>query len=599
MRGFLWLINPQFVLLLACNYRQIIMYKIISKLGLLLVLSVLATSCGDDQTTETDSRVAKGGVVSYGGTFNMNEEKDYRSLYPHSINEVVGHRICNQVFEGLIALDQEDLSITKRLAENYSVENQATLFRFNIRKGVKFHDDPCFEGGKGRELTAHDFKYCFDRLCGSYADNAGYAFFRGRVKGAEAYYNSTIEGKPLKTGVEGVRVIDDYTLEIELDYSFAGFVNILASSFCWVFPHEAVEKYGSEVRVHPVGTGAFYASKIKEGDVVYLTHNKNYWRVDTAGNQLPYLDAIKVSFIKDKKSEFLEFKKKNLDFIFEIPDELIGEILEPQVKNEFVLDVEKALSVQYYGFQNAHGVFSDKRVRQAFIQAVDRDKIVMFTLQGNGFSAKHGFVPPAFEGYDAKSITGYEFNPDEARKLLAEAGYPNGEGFPELSLQLNSTGASGRNKMIAEVVKNQIKENLGVEIKLEIVPWAQHLENVESGKSMFWRTGWLADYPDPENFLNLFYGAHVPENQDEPAFFNNFRYKNPAFDEVFEKALKEVDESARMKYYQEADRIVTEDAVVLPLYYEENYRLKRPWVKNFHSNAMEYRDLSMVYFSQK
>ena len=578
------------------------MQRYFYKTGILLALVVALSSCGEGPVQKQQEKQAKGGVVKYGGVFKGNEEMDFRTLFPHGIGEVVGYRIASQIYEGLLSLDQKDLSIQNRLAESYEVNEDATVFTFKIRKGVKFHDDECFSNGRGREVTAHDFKYSFDRLCGSYSDNAGYAIFKGRVKGAEEYYESTIKGNHLKEGVEGIKVLDDYTLEIQLNYSFAGFVNILSSNFCWVFPKEAVEKYGVDVRVNPVGTGAFYAKEIREGDVVYLKSNPNYWRLDEFGNQLPYLSAVQVSFIKDKKSEFLEFKKKNLDFVFGIPDELINEILEPQssgAKNEFKLDVEKALSVQYYGFQHHHGVFQDKRVRQAFAMAIDKEKIVRFILQGNGFPARYGMVPPAFSEYDNSEITGYKFDPEKARALLKEAGYPNALGFPEMTLQLNSAGASGRNKIVAETIKNQLKENLGVDVKLEILPWGQHLENLESGKALFWRAGWVADYPDPESFLNLFYGEHVPDSLSDPAYFNNFRYVNPEFDEVFEKALREVDEKQRMIYYQEADKIATQDAAVLPIYYEENYRLKRPWIKNFPSNAMEYRDLSVVYIDKK
>lgn len=557
-------------------------------------------SCGGGNNGDSESREGKGGV-KYGGVLKTNEERDFKSLFPHAINEVIGHRIGNQIFEGLFALKQEDLTLENRLAESYEVNDSATVYTFKLRKGVKFQDNLCFKNVKGREFKASDVKYCFDRLCASYPNNSGYAMFKDRVKGANEYYKSTLEGKPLKDGVSGVTVIDDYTVQVELEYPFAGFLNILASNYCWIFPKEAVDKYAGDIDLNPVGTGAFVAQEIRPGNIVFLKRNEGYWRQDAHGNDLPYLDAISVTFIKEKKSEYLEFKKGNLDFVFRIPDELVGDILQPinsGEKNLLVLDVESALNFQYYGFQHQSGVFQDKKIRQAFVMAVDRSKIVTFTLQGNGKKAKYGVIPPAFAGYNHKEVKSLPYNPEKARELLAEAGFPNGKDFPELKLQLNSAGG-GRNKMIAEVVKNQLKENLGIDVDLEIIPWAQHLDKVESGNAMFWREAWLADYPDPETFLNLFYGKHVPENLSEPAYFNSFRYKNAEFDMVFEKALRELDEVKRMEYYLEADKIVTEDAAVLPLYYDENYRLKKPWVKNFASNAMEYRDLSIVYLDKE
>lgn len=567
-------------------------------LSIFIALALIA--CGGGDNGKSDVKEGKGGV-KYGGVLRTNEERDFKSLFPHAINEVIGHRIGNQIFEGLFALSQEDLKIENRLAESFEVNDSATVYIFKLRKGIKFQDNLCFKNGKGREFKASDVKYCFDRLCASYPNNSGYAMFKDRVKGANEYYKSTLEGNPLAVGVSGVTILDDYTVKIELEYPFAGFLNILASSYCWIFPREAVEKYAGDIDLNPVGTGAFYAQEIRPGNIVFLKRNNTYWRKDQHGNELPYLDGISVTFIKEKKSEYLEFKKGNLDFVFRIPDELVGEILQPQSsgeKNLLALDVESALNFQYYGFQHQSGVFQDKRVRQAFVMAVDRAKIVTFTLQGNGKVAKYGVVPPAFAGYNHKELKSLSYNPEKARELLAEAGFPNGKDFPELKLQLNSAGG-GRNKLIAEVVKNQFKENLGIDVDLEIIPWAQHLEKVESGSAMFWREAWLADYPDPETFLNLFYGKHVPESLSEPSYFNAFRYKNESFDAVFEKALRELDEEKRMALYLEADQIVTEDAAVLPLYYDENYRLKKPWVKNFASNAMEYRDLSIVYLDKE
>lgn len=566
----------------------------------ILSMVFLLSSCGGEAAKTGDNQEANG-PVKYGGTFRCNEEADFRTLFPHAIGEVVGHRIGNQVYEGLVSLTQDSLLVYERLAESYEVLDSAKLFKFKLRKGVFFHDDPCFEDGKGRELTAHDVKYCFDRLCGAYPNNTGYAMFADRVLGAKEYYESTLNGSPMAGGVKGVRVINDYEVEIELNYPFPGFLNILTTNFCWIFPKEAIEKYNSEIRIHPVGTGPFIAKEVREGDIVYMVRNPNYWQKDEYGNQLPYLDAIKMNFIKEKKAEFLEFKRGNLDFLFRIPDDMIDHILQPQMsgaKNELELDIEKAMSIQYYGFQHAHGVFQDKRVRQAFTKCINKEDIVRFTLLGNGTAARYGVVPPAFVKYDHEKVKGHVFDPKEARRLLAEAGFPDGKGFPEISLQLNTAGASGRNNLVAEVIKKQIKENLNIDINLEIVPWAQHLENIESGRAIFYRSGWIADYPDPETFLNLYYSKHVPDSLGVPAYFNSFRYKNPEFDAVFEAALKELDEEKRMDLYLKADQIATEDAVMLALFYDENYRLRKPWVKNFPSNSMEFRDFTKVYIDK-
>jgi len=574
------------------------------KLLIALLGIVMLGSCGGgNDNNETKSKIGKGGIY-YGGVFRINEEEDFRNLYPLNITEVVSQRITNQVYEGLVKLSQKDLSIIPCIAEKWDVNQDATSFTFYLRKGIKFHDDPCFPDGKGREVTAKDFKYCFEKLCEADPNNQGFFVFENRVKGANEYHESTIKKAPLANGVAGIKVIDDYTLQIDLTYSFAGFLNILSTPFTWVFPKEAVDKYGVDMRVHCVGTGPFKVKEIKEGDAVILSKNENYWDMDEHGNQLPYLDAIKFTFIKEKKSELLEFRKGNLDMVFRLPIEMISEVM-GELENaktggnpKFDMQVTPSLSVQYYGFQHKSELFKNKKVRQAFNYAIDREKIVNFTLQGDGRAAFYGIVPPAaaFKDYNFEAIKGFTFDPDRAKKLLAEAGYPNGKGFPELTLQLNSGGQ--RNTQVAEVIQKMLAENLNISLKLNVMPFAQHLENLETGKALFFRTAWIADYPDPETFLSLLYGPHVPANLSDKSYVNSVRYQNPRFDSLFSAALQEVDVAKRFELYRQADQVQLDDAAIMPIYYDENTRLLQLYVRNFDQNAMEYRDMSKVYFDQ-
>jgi len=544
------------------------------------------------------AKPGKGGI-SLGGVFRMNEVEDFRDLYPLNITEVVGHRITNQIYEGLLKYSQNELEIIPSIAESWEVNEDATKFTFHLRQGVKFHDNDCFEGGKGREVTAEDFKKCFTLLCTSHPQNQGFWVFKSRVIGADAYYQSTIDGIPLAEGVTGVKVIDKYTLQIDLEYSFAGFLQILCTPFTWVFPVEALETYGIDMRVNCVGTGPFEVQTIKEGEAVLLSKYEDYWRVDEHGNDIPYLDRIKITFLKEKKSELLEFKKGNLDMVFELPiemiDEVMGELADATTSASFEVQVTPALALHYYGFQHKSDLFNNELVRKAFNYAIDRESIVTYTLQGEGRPAVYGIVPPAFKNYDYESIEGYDFDADKARSLFAEAGYPNGNNFPKLTLQLNSGGS--RNVQIAEVIQKQLKETLNIDIELNVMPWAQHLDNLETGKALFWRTGWIADYPDPENFLNLLYSPHIPAKLSDKSYINSVRYASAEFDSLFARGLREVDEGKRLELYKQADQVAMDDAAIMPIYYYEHYRLLQLNVRNFSINPMEYRDLSQVYFA--
>ncbi|MCB0431274.1 MAG: ABC transporter substrate-binding protein [Flavobacteriales bacterium] len=569
-----------------------------------VTVAVLAGCKGGSSGPEQQS--AKGGV-KYGGVFRINEEEDFRNLFPLKVNEIVSQRIANQVYEGLIDFNQKDLSLVPGLAESWTVNDSATVFTFKLRHGVYFQDDACFPDGKGREMKAEDVKYCFTRLCTSDPMNAGFWVFRDRVVGANEYYQSTVEGKPLADGVKGVKVMDDYTLEVDLLHPYSSFLNILAMPFTWVFPKEAFEKYGVEMRVKCVGTGPFKVKEVKDGETVILSKNENYWGVDKFGNKLPYLDAIQFTFVKEKKSEFLEFKKQNLDMVFRLPVEMIDDILD-ELENAkgnlaYDLQITPAMSNQYYGFLQTDKVFSDVRVRKAFNYAIDRKKIINYTLRGEGIPGNHGFVPPSFrrtsgdfKGYDAEAVKGYDYNPDEAKRLLADAGYPNGKGFPRVTLQLNSGGA--RNIQVAEVIQNMLSENLGISVEMNVMPFAQHLENVESAKTTFWRGGWVSDYPDPDSFLNLFYGAHVPASLEEKSYINTFRFKNAAYDSLFAAAMSETNEVKRFDLYRQCDQMVMDNAVVMMIYYDENYRLLQHYVRNFPINPIEYRKFNEVYFDK-
>ncbi|MGB0882616.1 MAG: ABC transporter substrate-binding protein [Vicingaceae bacterium] len=561
------------------------------------------TSCGGDNNTEVkEAKVAKGDV-KYGGVFKMNDTEDFKSLYPLNITFALENRIASQIYEGLLKFKQSDLSVLPSLAEKWEVNEDATSFTFHIRKGVKFHDNKCFDGGKGREITAHDFKYCFDRIAVSSPSNQLFWIFKDKVKGANEYHESTNNKAPLEGGISGIKVIDDYTLQIDLNYSFAGFVNILAHNGTYLYPKEAVDAYGDEMRVNCVGTGAFRLKKIKESETVILDRNPEYWDVDEYGNQLPYLDGLKFSFNKEKKAELLEFKKGNLDMIFRLPlemiDDVVGELEDAKKggNRPYIMQVEPALSVYYLGFQHQLEPFNNIHVRKAFNYAIDRDAIVNYTLQGEGRPALYGIVPP-FKGYGHESVNGYTFSPEKAQEHMAKAGFANGKGFPEISLQINS-GGGGRNVQIAEVVQKMLNENLGINIKIQQMQMGQQTENVETGNAKFWRTGWVADYPDPENFLNLLYGGNVPDELSQKAYINSMRYKSDAFDALFSKALREVDKTKRFELYRQADQQAINDAAIMPIFYDENTRLIQVYVKNFPANPMEHRDMTRVYFDHE
>jgi len=515
----------------------------------LLIGAVIVGSkgCNGGPEEHTGTRVAQG-PVKYGGVFRMNELEDFRTLYPLNIVDVVSHHIGTQVYEGLVKFNQKDLTIMPGLASRWEPMDSNMRFVFHLRQGVLFHDDDCFATtqGKGRELTATDVKFCFDQLCTYSTNNQQYSYtFKDRVVGANEYFAATEKKSFPAGGVSGIKVLDDSTISISLTHPMPGFLSILATQGGWIYPKEALDKYGDDMRIHCVGTGPFRVKSIKEGESVILDYNPTYWMFDEHGNRLPYLDIVQFRFIKDKRSEIIAFRNKELDMVFRLPVEMakdiLGELDEAKEHGtDFVIQTAPAMSLTYYGFQHKLAPFDNVKVRMAFNYSIDRQEIADKKLNGDAIPGIYGIVPPSVVGYHADSVKGFSYDPDLARKYLAEAGYPGGKGFPEVTLQINS-GGGDRNTITADYVAHQLSEVLGITVKVETMPLGQHVESIETGKASFWRIGWNADYPDPETFLTTLYSPHIPMQLTTRSSTNSVRYSNPRFDSLFNAAvMKEI-----------------------------------------------------------
>lgn len=566
----------------------------------------LSTSCsGDKDTNNHDSSEAKGGVY-LGGVMRLNENEAFKSLNPIAVNEIVSFHIGCQLFEGLVKFNQNDLSVKPAIASRWEPNETQTEWTFHLRQDVMFHADACFPEGKARKVIANDVKYCFDKLCMVDPNNTQFDItFKDHVVGANETFEASKKGKTL--GVSGVKVINDSTITIALTAPFASFLNIVAMPGCWIYPKEAVDKYGADLRIHPVGSGPFQVETMKEGEVVIMKKNPNYYGVDKDGNKLPYLDGVKFSFIREKKAEILEFKSGNLDLVYRLPVEVFHDIMgdlehAKDRKTDFQILSAPAFNSSCIGFNCASPTFSKKEVRLAFNYAIDRHKIADFTIQGEGTSADYGIVPyvEAFEkgGYNFKELKGYTFDPAKAKDLMKKAGYPDGKGFPKVTFQINS-GGGDRNIIVAEVIQKMLKENLNVDIEINTIPMAEHIEHMISGKSDMFRFGWIADYPDPETFLTLFYGKHVPADPSEKSFINYFRFKNARFDSLYAASYKISDMKQRYDLLAKAEQVVLDEAPFMPIFYDENYRLEQLNVRNMPENAMIYMDFSVGYLVPK
>lgn len=544
----------------------------------------------------SDKRIAKGDRT-YGGALRINENEAYQTLYPSQITDIGSMHVASQIFEGLVKFNAKDLSIISSIAEKWEMDPTGTTYNFHLKKGVLFHDNACFDKGKGREVKAEDFKYSFERLCMSTPENINFtSTFVSNILGADNFFEASKSGKP-KTSLEGVKVLDDYTLQITLETPSSSFMYNLACIGSSVVAKEAVEKYGLNMKV---GTGPFLIDAEKTAERVILKRNNHYHGYDSLGNQLPFLDSIIVTFLPTKKAELEELKNENLDIVIGPPSEAVQDLVEKQIKAFqdsfpiYVLSRIPEMCTNYLEFNLTKAPFNDFKVRQAFCYAIDRNKIINKVLKEEAAGpGVYGISPPIINGYDISKISGYTFDPVKAKKLLAEAGYANGNKFPNVKIELNSGGLKNANVVVE--IQKQLMEILNVNVEFEVVSLGQKIDDSMHARSEVFYSGWVADYPSPENFLSIFYGNSVPESSDKPSFPNTTRYKNAEFDHFFELGKNAKSKQESYDHFYKAEQIMVNEAPVMILWYNENYLLVRSRVKNLHSNPILFWDYSQVY----
>lgn len=567
---------------------------------LLIVGLVLFASCGTDDENgaggEINKRESDGKTVFYGGTLTVSEDETYSSIFPLEVLDVTSAKVASQLHDGLVEYDPKDYSIRSAIADDWTVSDDKTEYVFHLKNNVRFHDDECFEGGVGRLLTAQDVKYTFELLCSDECEYSYTAFLKPYLKGAEAFFNGESDH------IEGLEIVDDYTVKFTLNEPSSSFIYILAMPNTNIIAHEAFEKYGKEMTV---GNGPFMFVKPKDlTKEIYLVYNPKYYGKDENGNSLPYLDSIHFVFVPSKLEQLEMFNQEKLSLIKGLPSAKIAQVVSENIENfknnppKTILDRQPDLSTQYYAFITTKAPFDDVRVRKAFNYAIDRSSLLNDVLNGQGTPGMYGITPkiPAFNTYDFSRIEGYKYDPELARQLLAEAGYPNGEGFPEVTLEIDLGG--NVHKLVSTDIERQIKETLGITISIDQVSFKNKIKNSQMGKSELYRSAWVADYPSPESFLSIFYGAEVPESMSEPSYPNVMRYTNPAFDSLYDLGKVTVNDIERNNYFAEAEKIMMNDSPIMVLWYTENYTMYHSNVRGFYNNGLELADFSRVYLKE-
>ncbi len=542
-----------------------------------------------------------GPAASDGGkkVFTYNESDGIATLDPAFAKNRSIMWVIHQLYGTLVETDA-DLHFVPGLARSWEVSADRRVWTFHLRTDVFFHDDPAFPGGKGRRLTAADIVYSFNRLLDPATASSGAWIFHDRIdtsRSVEIGHGEPVAMLKVDPDVPGGGAFsapDDSTFQLRLLRPFNPILGLLSMEYCSAIPHEAVDKYGKDFRAHPCGTGPFRFKSWEEGQALILLKNDHYYEHDSAGHALPYLDALKITFNDEKATEFLQFREGELDFINEIDPSFKDEILSKrgELKKEWqdkiVLSVHPQLNTEYLGIlvdsRNALVRTSPLRVkaiRQAINYGFDRRKMMLYLRNSLGLPAESGFVPAGLPSFDSTKVHGYHYDPEKARTLLKSAGYPDGRGLPSVKLLTIPIYAD-----FATFIARQLQD-IGLRVEVEVVQKSLLLEETAQSKALFFRGSWIADYPDAENYLSVFYSRN-------PAPPNYTRYDDPAFDRLYEQALQENNDSARYRLYQEMDQRVIDAAPVVPLWYDEVVHLINPRVRGLEANALNLLELRRV-----
>ncbi|MCB0402969.1 MAG: ABC transporter substrate-binding protein [Flavobacteriales bacterium] len=536
------------------------------------IASVVLLSCGGGKSDElADKKI-----------FHYNESEGITSLDPAFSRNIENIWACNHIYNGLVQMDDQ-LRVQPCIAKRWEIAEDGMTYTFHLRNDVYFHDSELFEGGKGRKVTAKDFEFSFNRILSEKLASPGTWIF------------NNVDYKE-ENGFKAFEALNDSTFNIYLTQPFPPFLGILTMQYCSVVAKEVVDHFKRDYRTNPIGTGPFKFKMWDEGNKMVLLRNENYFEKDKDGNALPYIDGVAISFIKDEEVEFLKFLDGELDFISGREGDNKEEIfttkgtLKKEFEDRITMLTHPYLNTEYLGIlvdedlpEVQNSPLRHKMVRQAINYAFDRKQMITYLRKNIGTPATAGFVPKGLPSFNADVVKGYDYDPEKAAELLYSAGYPKGEGMPEIKLFTTAQYLD-----LCEFMQHQLSE-VNIKVKVELLPGPTHRELVARSKLNFFRKSWIADYPDAENYLALFYSKNFT-----PHGPNYTHFKNYDFDKLYEMAQSETNDSIRYHYYQEMDKIVIEEAPIVPLYYDQVVRLTQKKVTNLGINPVNLLTLKEV-----
>ena len=473
--------------------------------------------------------------------------------------------VLQQIYDGLVQWNTKN-QVVPNVAEGWTVSPDGRTYTFTLRKDVKFTN--------GDPVTARDFVYSLNRALNPSTQSTVASTYLNDIDGVA----DVLSGKA--RAAKGIRAVDDYTLRITLDKPKAYFISKLTYPTGYVLDRKAIEAGGPRWTEHPIGSGPFMLDRWDHQSMVRLKANPGYHE------GRPKLDAIERPILLDPETRHAKFESGEL----QMTDVTMGDYDRDRSDPKLAPDLRTfpRPAVFYCSLnQAAFPPFKDKRVRQAFNYAIDKDTLIRVVMRGVVRKAE-GILPPGVPGYDP-ALKGLDFNPAKARTLMAAAGYPNGRGFPPLTLTFREKQADM--KRFAEAMADQLQKNLGITVALREMEWGSFLDARNKGILPFYFLRWMADYLDPQDFLSVMLHTGTQEN--------GAHYSNPRFDALCDRADLLQDARQRLALYRQAERIAVDDAAWIPLYFQTDIELWDPRVKGVEESLMGHLPHKRTYIAAK
>jgi oligopeptide transport system substrate-binding protein len=565
---------------------------------------LLITACG---RRELDTLRFEGEQVLYGQTSRI------KGLDPARAGDVASSAIIGRIYEGLLEYAYLDrpYHLQPMLASAMpDISADGRIYTFHIRKGIFFQDDPCFPGGKGRELTAEDFVYSIKRIADLKNASSGYWAFNGRIVGLDEFRVASAGGTPTAydAPVEGLSAPDRYIFQIKLKESYPQLLWVLAMHYAFAVPREAVEFYGSGFVNHPVGTGPYILEKWKHNYRIEFVRNPKWAEtgrietypstgtesarsaglLDDAGRQLPFVDRIVQYVVDDAATSWMMFlagqfsyssiSRDNWDAVIKPDSGLVEEL-----KNQGVeLLSSPTLNLYYIGFNLDDPVVGkNKKLRQALSCAFEPALLVQYY---NGrVTPIYGPLPDPLAGFKPNPTT-YSYNLEKAKQLLAEAGYPEGidpATGRRLELTLELGGATPDVRQVVDLMAGMF-DKVGVVLKASYNNWPAFLDKMDRRQAQMFQLGWVADYPDAENFLQLFYSANASPGP------NHANYANSQFDRLYEQMRIMLPGPEKDRLCEQMADIIIEDCPWIFMYQPMDFAVIHDWLKNYSLHDFPY-----------